>query len=526
MEDQEKRVARENLQSNQSSDNYEFMTETIKRRPVNKKKVFRKVLFTIVLAILFGIVASLTFILVYPYLKEKMNPEDGTRPVSFSVAEEAPPEDPVPEFIPPDEDPGNELVLATTTPTGAPAEANEVKDKNTEADEQAKSEETPTGTPEEVSDKDTTEQNNEDGKKEEQNNSEDGTDTESGTDTNVSADPIIVSQVVESVEKNLEIEDYRDLLRKISAISTNTQKSLVTVSAVSSDTDWFNNSFQNNDSTTGLIVADNGKELLIVSSTSIFQKSKSVQVTFRDGSTYPATIRKSDSNSGLSVVAVLSSRLSEETLEAIELAQFGSLAASTVSVPVLAVGAPYGVGGSVGMGQITSNSEIIDKTDSNMRILSTDIYGSTKASGVLVNYSGRIIGIICHESVSGDMPNLIRAYSISDISQNIEKISNGQELACLGIIGTEVTKDANEEHGVPFGAYVKEVVADSPAMKSGIRNGDVIVQLGDVPIDSFSEYKAEILKHRPGDILMVKVQRPGRDSYSEVSYEVTLEALL
>ena len=208
-----------------------------------------------------------------------------------------------------------------------------------------------------------------------------------------------------------------------------------------------------------------------------------------------------------------------------EMAQFGSIATSAVGVPIVAVGAPYGAAGSVGMGQITSNSVVLDKEDSNVRIISTDIYASTSASGVLVNYNGRIVGIICHEDMTGNMPNLLRAYSVSDISDYIEKMSNGQALSTLGIIGTDVTAEANADRGVPMGAFVKEVVADSPAMNVGIRIGDVIKKIGTVEIGSFTDYKQAILNYQPQDMVTVTLERPGRDGYTEMTYEVTLEEL-
>ena len=123
------------------------------------------------------------------------------------------------------------------------------------------------------------------------------------------------------------------------------------------------------------------------------------------------------------------------------------------------------------------------------------------------------------------MPNLLRAYSVSDISDSIEKISNGQALATLGIVGTDVTDEANDDRGVPFGAYVKEVVADSPAMSAGIRNGDVVVKMGTIEIGSFTDYKQAVLKYQPQDIVTVMLERPGRDGYTEMTYEVTLEEL-
>ncbi|MCR5673097.1 MAG: S1C family serine protease [Lachnospiraceae bacterium] len=463
--------------------NYEFITETIKKPPINKRKLFRKIFLSVFLGLLFGACASVAFVFCMPKLQAYLYPADDTKPVSLPVAENVPEEEPVEPFVIPESE--------------NPPEQTEPDKTKDEPEAEPPAEETPV--PDEA-----------------------GTKEENGGN---SEKPVVVNNIVETIQKELELDDYRSLLRKISAIADTTQKSLVTVSGISSNTDWFNNSYENNNSTTGIIIADNGKELLIVSPSDILHNARNVRVTFPNGETYAARVKNSDINTNLCIVSIDLERLEEKTKEMIEMAQFGSLAASAAGVPVVAVGAPYGTTGSVGTGQITSNSIVIDKEDSNVRIISTDIYASTDASGVLVNYSGRIVGIICHEELSGNMPNLLRAYSVSDISDSIEKISNGQALATLGIVGTDVTDEANDDRGVPFGAYVKEVVADSPAMSAGIRNGDVIVKMGTIEIGSFTDYKQAVLKYQPQDIVTVMLERPGRDGYTEMTYEVTLEEL-
>ena len=481
----------------EDNEKYEFIKETIKKPPVNRKKLFRKIVSTILLGLLFGLCACAAFLISLPRLQPYISPTQETKPVSLPVDETAQEEEPVEPFVIPEQD----NIAETTEP--ADVQETEGSDKTeSEAPGSSDNKETVDGT-DNTDSKDANDETKEDGEEKE----------------------VVVNNIVETIEKDLELDDYRSLLRKISAIAETTQKSLVTVSGISTNTDWFNNAYENNNSTTGLIIADNGKELLIVSPSDILHKARNVRVTFSDGQIYAARVKNADVNTDLCIVSIDLERLDEKTKNQIEMAQFGSLATSAVGVPVVAVGAPYGAPGSVGMGQITSNSVVIDKDDSNVRIISTDIYASTDASGVLVNYNGRIVGLICHEDMSGNMPNLLRAYSVSDISDSIEKISNGQALATLGIIGTDVTQEANDDRNVPFGAYVKEVIADSPAMNVGIRNGDVIVKLGTEDVGSFTEYKQAILKYQPEDVVTVTLERPDRDGYTEMTYEVTLEEL-
>ena len=116
------------------------------------------------------------------------------------------------------------------------------------------------------------------------------------------------------------------------------------------------------------------------------------------------------------------------------------------------------------------------------------IVGSQNAGGVLFNLQGQVIGIITNGKSATDMKNMVCAYGITELKRHIEKMSNGEKFAYLGLKGVDVTEEANSELGVPYGAYIKEVEMDSPAMLAGIQQGDVITGFGERVIISFDEY--------------------------------------
>ena len=446
-------VAKENEQSVASGEQqFDFITETIKKRPVNKKRVFLKFVSTILWAILFGVVACMTYIFLYPKLESHFRPTDELASVSLSDEEE-------------ENDDGERVTTEEVDVTPA------TEEKKHEVVTQ-------------------------------------------------------VVQKVEKVEKNLDVSDYKQLYTQISRVAFDVRKSLVTVTGVYPDTDWFQNPYELNRATSGLLVTDNGKELLIIAQTDAIKNAESVIVTFIDGTEHQASVKKSDHNTGLTVVGVDIDSLSDETKEKIAMAKLGSSRISSlVGSPIIALGNPIGISGSMASGQITSNSFVKTLTDSSVQFLTTDIYGSETASGVLVNLDGEVLGIIYQDDSVGDAPNLVKAYGISDLRGKIEKLSNGQDLAYLGIYGTDVTEAAARELGLPYGAYVKEVVIDSPAMEAGIQNGDVIVKIGTTEISSFESFKDAMLKCQPGDLMMVTVLRQSRFAYTEVSYEITLGTL-
>ena len=227
---------------------------------------------------------------------------------------------------------------------------------------------------------------------------------------------------------------------------------------------------------------------------------------------------------GLAVISVELENIPYATQETISSARLASSSNSgLLATPVAALGRPLGKANSVVYGMVTSADGTLYLADGNYQLLTTDIYGSTFGSGILTNLSGQVLGIICQENSAEDTPNLITAYGISGLKNLIEKLSNGQPFASLGIFGTDVPKEIQETQGVPAGAYVTGIVMDSPAMVAGIQSGDVIVQMGTEPIDSFSDYSSTLMELLPNTEVTLTVMRQVQEEYQEMTVDVLLD---
>ena len=506
----EQDIKNENEQSAGSSEqNFEFITETIKEKPINKRRMLLKAVFTCILALVFGVIACFTFVSLYPIFNEWLHPVDNTKVVTLEQYEEE---------IVPEENASGAPYNGTSDSENKVSEISDMnKDGDILTDDAANNNEG-NGNEDSGAEKDIQDDNT--------GNTGDQDRTESGDKTADTQRPEIIKQVVETVEKDLELGDYTKLYQQIGEVAQEARRAMVTVTGVSSDKDWFMNVYENRHTCAGLIVAENGMEMLILTRTSVIDSSDRITVTFCNGEKYDAIMKKSDPNIDMSIIAINLDKLSDDTKEACKLAELGSTKSPYIDgMPVIAIGDPLGVSDSTAMGQITSHTSVKDMTDTNASLLTTDIYGSSNASGVIINISGRVLGVITQDGASADAKNLIRGYAISDLKDKLEKLSNGQEIAYLGIVGKDVPQEATEEFGVPQGPYVRQVVIDSPAMEAGIQNGDVIVKLGTTDITSFSDYKDTMLKCQPEDLMMVTVKRLGRDEYVELSYEITLGKL-
>lgn len=328
----------------------------------------------------------------------------------------------------------------------------------------------------------------------------------------------------EQIEKLLSqvqfgLEDYQALYEELAELAQTVGRSIVTVTAVVSDVDWFNDIYENEASASGIIVANNGKAILILASGSTLNDVDSIIVTFCDQTKVNAELVQKDATTGLAILSVPLVDIEEETMDVIDIANLGSSNNSNLlGAPVMALGSPMGTSGSVCYGMVTSTGTVLDQPDSAYKTIATDIYGSRNATGVLVNLKGMVIGVIDNVNTSNDMGNLLTAYGISELKRTIEKMSNNKERAYLGIHGADVTREASEELNIPQGAYIKGIEMDSPAMAAGIQSGDVVIQINETPVTTYNDLLTVLYNSNPDDILTFILMRQGR----EMSASVTL----
>lgn len=435
----------------------DFMSERIKERPISKTKLVRRSLITVSMAVLFGLVACLTFLALEPVLSNIMSPEEELPQIYFpEETEEMSPEEMLSENLIPE---------VTLEPPVDP---------------------------------DATE--------------------------GVVLEEEQIQEILSGVQLNL--TNYRQLYAAMTDYAVILQRSIVTLSGITSRVDWFNDVNESANVSSGVIIANNTKSLLILTHYKPLEKAERINVTFCNGAETTAELMRRDTTTDLAVVAVSLEGMSKDFLDSIAIANQGSSNyKNLVGTPVIALGRPMGTIDSVGYGVITSTTGQASELDVNYKLLQTDIVGSPAADGVLFNLQGQVVGIITGDYNSSDMKNLIMAYGITDLKKRMEKLSNDQPFAYAGIQGVSVNLGAHEALGVPYGAYVKNVVMDSPAMRAGIRQGDVIVQMDEKDVNGFSDYINIMALQKPEKTISVRLMRQAQNGYKEMNLEITLEEL-
>ena len=463
------------IKNHDTASDFDFLQEKIKERPINKKKLLKKTIITAMMAVLFGLLACLSFLLLEPVLNNWLYPEEAPEVVTFPPEqEEMLPEDMLTEG-------------GSTQPSQTVSESEEVQ-----STQQPSQEDSPTQT---ISVSDI-------------NNM-----PESGTHE--------AESMLEDETQELTLKPYQTQYEELYQTYKDISSSMVTVTAVHSDVDWFNNTYQSEGTTAGVIIANNNRELLILARKSPLGVAERLRVTFCNGVNADAEIKKYDKNTDLAVFAVDLKYVGSATLDYVSVAVLGSSAPSgIVGKPVIAIGNLFGYKDNVCYGIITSKGNNVELADNEYKLITTDIYASENPSGILVSLEGEVIGMIDNSYNNSDTKNLLSAVGITELKGMITKLSNGEDIPYLGIYTQDITSQVKIEMGLPQGAYIFDIDMDSPAMLNGMQKGDIIVQVGAQEIRSPSDYMNALRAAVIDRNLKIIVQRASGDSYEEMTFTV------
>lgn len=330
------------------------------------------------------------------------------------------------------------------------------------------------------------------------------------------------TQIIE-VPAELGLSDYKQFYQDMVAASRTASRSVVTVTGITDNMDWFNNTYENQSQLSGMIIANTSQDLFILTEYRGVENVDRIQVTFWDNTSVDAHFQRQDPNMGLCVLKIAVSEVESSTMSTLAAAPLGNSYGAKQGDPIMALGSPMGYSDSMAFGMLTSVSNEVSAWDSDYTLLTTDIVGTKEGSGVLLNLDGEIIGVIL-QSYSGGS-NMVTCVGVSEIAGLMETLSNNKDRPYIGIRGQAVTEEIADKTGIPVGIYVSEVQVDSPAMLAGCMNGDVITEMEGKTVKNIEEYSRMLQECKPGETVKVTAMRKGAEGYTEIVFDVTVGAL-
>lgn len=317
--------------------------------------------------------------------------------------------------------------------------------------------------------------------------------------------------------KTIDADSYRYAIQKLSRVGKDTEKCMAVIGCV---TERGGQEKSVRDSKAGIIIADNGRELLILSHILNVKKNEDIQATFADGRSYKAAVKVRDLNLGFCVYGITREMIDPATWSAISTISIGSSNSVENGDPVIVLGKPFGEDNAVSYGTVAADEGYVEIADGHYRLIYTNIPCDGNGSGAILNRYGQLIGVIDQSVLEEGSNGRVGGYGISDIKDIIELLSNGAVIPYTGIYGMDVTEKLTAK-GMPQGVYVREVAADSPAMAAGIQSGDVIVGIDGEDIGNLANYHNILLKKSEGSTIKLRGCRQGAgDEYVEIDFEV------
>jgi serine protease DegQ len=244
-----------------------------------------------------------------------------------------------------------------------------------------------------------------------------------------------------------------------------------------------------------------------------------VEVAFFDGRRSAGTVRATDPTTDLAVVEVDRKDLKPATFQR-ALPQVGELA--------IAIGSPLGFENTVTAGIISGlHREIPGSAQQGIRslvdLIQTDAPISPgNSGGALVNGRGEIVGIsdayIPPQEGAVSIGFAIPSATAVDVVGELLRTGRASH-AYLGVRADQVTRDVAAQLGLDraAGVLVLEVGDGTPAAAAGIRPGDVLVRMGDKPLDTVEDFFGELRQRRPGDKVQLTLVRDGREQQVSVT---------
>ncbi len=266
----------------------------------------------------------------------------------------------------------------------------------------------------------------------------------------------------------------------------------------------------------GVIINEDG---YIVTNNHVISDADDIEVVLHDNRSFKATVIGTDPSTDLALIRIKADDLSTIPFVNSDNVRIGEW--------VMAVGNPFNLTSTVTAGIVSAkgrNINILREQFAVESFIQTDAaINPGNSGGALVNLEGGLIGI---NTAIASPTGAYSGYGFAVPTNIVEKVVEDlmkYGVVQRGVLGVMIrTVDGNlkkdKDLEVTIGAYVDSLMENSAAGEAGIKPGDVIIAINDIEINDSPKLQETIARHRPGDVVKVKVDRKG----NEKTFDVTL----
>lgn len=262
----------------------------------------------------------------------------------------------------------------------------------------------------------------------------------------------------------------------------------------------------------GVIISEDG---YVVTNNHVIRGASEIDITLNDNRTFPAKLIGTDSKMDIALLKI-------DADEKFPYAVFADSDNIKVGEWVLAIGNPYNLNSTVTAGIVSAKARNLATSGIQSFIQTDAAVNPGNSGGALVNTNGELIGINTmissntgsYVGYSFAVPSNITRKIVEDLME-FGKVQQG----ILGVQGFEINSQIAEKLDLKTtqGFYVNDVSKNTGAEKAGVKEGDVITQIDDRSIRSFSDLNAVISTKRPNDKVTALLNRNGKPQSIEIT---------
>lgn len=259
---------------------------------------------------------------------------------------------------------------------------------------------------------------------------------------------------------------------------------------------------------TGVIIKSGGE---ILTNAHVVKDLKNIIVVLNDGSAYNGKLKNIDEKSDLAIVKI--------DKVGLPIATFASMDSVVTGKSVIAIGTPvsFSLMNSASMGIISGiNRGII----SDYALIQTDAaINPGNSGGPLVNMAGEVVGINSNKFVGTSIEGMCFSIPVDTVSYVLSHFEKYGAVVRPNL-GAEFEESWAARMGLPTksGLTIKKVLPGSNASKAGIQNGDIILSIDGVNVNSKVDLNECMKKYMPGDTCKFVINRNGTQISINVTY--------
>jgi serine protease Do len=263
----------------------------------------------------------------------------------------------------------------------------------------------------------------------------------------------------------------------------------------------------------GFIV--DGKDGIIVTNNHVIDGAEEIQVNLHDGSKLKAELLGKDTKTDIAILKVTP----KTPLKAVK---FGSSAAIRVGDWVMAIGNPFGLGGSVTLGIISAKARNINSGPYDDYLQTDASINKGNSGGPLFNMDGEVVGVnTAIISPTGGSIGIGFAVPADTVAPVVQQLRQYHEVrrGWLGVKIQSVSEEIATALSIPesSGALVAAITPDGPAAKGGVKAGDVIMRFDNEDVNSMRSLPRLVARAPIDKTVPVEILRKGERKTLQVT---------